>query len=236
MIRAHKCIALFTLLIVILVPVLSFSSCDKEIPDREYSEAEVLSAASSLLEKTEMLNVVIYGKGIGTNGSTNNQVGAYAEADFLHLQTLGFSTISELEAKIRETYTASHADYIISTVLSPIMIDGVMVSNTRYYQKYEDEVNKTNPICIMVHREYEYVFTDSIVYDYSTLKVKDVEGNTLMISVMATVTDGDGNSQTTELVFELIEEANGWRINTNTFRNYNAYLDEYENLKDKPIK
>ena len=236
MIRAHKCIALFTLLIVILVPVLSFTSCKDEVKDRDYNEAEVLSAASSLLEKTEMLNVVIFGKGIGTSGSNGNTVGAYAEADFLHLQTLGFSTISELEIKIRETYTDSHADYIISTVLSPIMIDGVMVSNSRYYQRYEDEVNKTNPICIMVHREYEYVFTDSIVYDYSTLKVKDVEGNTLHISVMATVTNGDGDTQTTELVFELIEEVKGWRINTNTFRNYNAYLDEYENLKDQPIK
>ena len=236
MIKARKCIVLFTLMLAITVPVLNFTSCEKEIPDREYNEAEVISAASNLLDKTEMLNVVIFGKGIGTGGSTSNQQGAYREADFLHLQKLGFSTISELEAKIRETYTVSHADYIMSTVLSPIMIDGVMVSNARYYQKYEDEINKTNPICIMVHSEYEYVFTDSIAYDYSTLKVKDVEGNTLIISVMATVTDGDGNSQTTELVFELIEEANGWRINTNTFRNYNKYLDEYEDLKDKPIK
>lgn len=236
MIKVRKSIALFTLILAILVPVLSFTSCDKEIPDREYDEAEVISAASALLEKTEMLNVVIFGKGIGTGGSTSNQQGAYAEADFLHLQRLGFGTVSELEAKIREVYTVSHADYIVSTVLSPIMVDGVMVSNSRYYQKYEDEVNKINPICIMVHKEYEYVFTDSISYDYSTVRVKDVEGNTLMISVMATVSDSEGNSQTTELVFELIEESNGWRINTNTFRNYNEYLDKYEDLKDKPIK
>ena len=236
MISIRKCIVLFTLILAMLVPVLSFTSCKDKVKDRDYNEAEVLSAASTLLEKTEMLNVVIFGKGIGDNGSNGNTMGAYAEADFLHLQKLGFSTISELEIKIRETYTKSHADYIISTVLSPIMVDGVMVSNTRYYQKYEDEVNKTNPICIMVHREYEYIFTDSIEYDYSTLKVKDVEGNTLLISVMATVTNSDGDRQTTELVFELIEESNGWRINTNTFRNYNKYLDEYENLKDQPIK
>ena len=236
MISIRKCIVLFTLILAMLVPVLSFTSCKDKVKDRDYNEAEVLSAASTLLEKTEMLNVVIFGKGIGDNGSNGNTMGAYAEADFLHLQKLGFSTISELEIKIRETYTKSHADYIISTVLSPIMVDGVMVSNTRYYQKYEDEVNKTNPICILVHREYEYIFTDSIEYDYSTLKVKDVEGNTLLISVMATVTNSDGDRQTTELVFELIEESNGWRINTNTFRNYNKYLDEYENLKDQPIK
>ena len=236
MINIRKCIVLFTLILAMLIPVLSFTSCKDKVKDRDYNEAEVLSAASTLLEKTEMLNVVIFGKGIGDNGSNGNTMGAYAEADFLHLQKLGFSTISELEIKIRETYTKSHADYIISTVLSPIMVDGVMVSNTRYYQKYEDEVNKTNPICIMVHREYEYIFTDSIEYDYSTLKVKDVEGNTLLISVMATVTNSDVDRQTTELVFELIEESNGWRINTNTFRNYNKYLDEYENLKDQPIK
>ena len=53
---------------------------------------------------------------------------------------------------------------------------------------------------------------------------------------MATVTNAEGKSQSTEIVFELIEEDNGWRINTGTFANYNAYRDRYDELKDQDIK
>ena len=228
-----KSIVLFTLIDVILVPVLSFTSCDK---NRTYDEAQVKAAAVDLLEKSKMLNYVIFGEGIPASSVGGNQEGAYAEADFMFLHSNGFSTIAELEAKIREVYTGGYSEYVINTVLSPITVDGVMISNARYYQKYSDEINKTDPICIMVNKSYNYIFTDTVEYDYSTVYVKNVAKSVLYVSVMATVTNKDGQSQTTELVFELIEEDGGWRINTNTFMNYNAYLDEYESIKDKPIK
>ena len=97
-------------------------------------------------------------------------------------------------------------------------------------------VNKIDPVCIMVHTQYDYIFTDKVVYDYETVRVKDVKRKTLFISVMATVTNKEGQSQSTEVVFELIEESDGWRINTGTFVNYNAYRDRYEELKDQDLK
>lgn len=227
--RMLKRILYFTLIIATLVPVLTFTSCD-----RKYDEAEVITAATDLLKKSEMLNLVLFGKGIAASGQ--HQSGAYREADFLHLNSLGFTTVAGLEEKIREVFTTDYSEYAISTVLSPIRIDGAMVSNTRYYQLYADEINKVDPVCIMVHTEYDYIFTDTVVYDYSTVKVKDVKKKTLFISVMATVTNAEGKSQSTEIVFELIEEDNGWRINTGTFANYNAYRDRYDELKDQDIK
>lgn len=224
-----KCILYFTLILATVVPVLNFTSCN-----RKYDEGEVIAAATDLLKKSEVLNVVLFGEGISPGGS--NQSGAYREADFLHLNKLGFTTISELEAMIRETFTAEYSDYVVSTVLSPIKVDGVMYSNTRYYQLYADEMTKTDPVCIMVHTEYEYIFTDTVVYDYSTIKVNGVKKKTLYISVMANVTNKNGDSQDVEVEFELIEQNNGWRINTGTFVNYNAYRDKYNDLKDQDIK
>lgn len=225
-----KRILCFTLILATVVPVLTFTSCN-----RKYDEAEVIPAATELLKKSEVLNVVLFGEGIATAGG-GAQSGAYKEADFLHLNKLGFTTVSELEAMVRETFTAEYSSYVVSTILKPITVDGVMYSNSRYYQLYADEVNKIDPVCIMVHTEYEYIFTDKVSYDYSTLKVKDVKKKTLFMSVMATVTNRSGESQSTEVVFELIEENNGWRINTGTFVNYNAYRDKYDELKDQDIK
>ena len=91
-------------------------------------------------------------------------------------------------------------------------------------------MNKTDPVCIMVHTQYNYLFTDTVEYDYSTVNVVGVKKKTLYVSVMAKVTNRDGESQQTEVVFELIEEGAGWRINTNTFVNYNAYRDKYDDL------
>lgn len=225
-----KRILYFTLIIATVVPVLNLTSCD-----RKYDEAEVISAATELLQKSEMLNVVLFGEGIATT-STGAQSGAYKEADFLHLNKLGFTTVKELEALVRGTFTVGYSDYAIKTVLSPITFGGVMYSNTRYYQLYADEINKIDPVCIMVHSEYDYIFKDTVIYDYSSIRVKDVKKKTLFISVNATVTNKNGESQDTEVVFELIEESDGWRINTSTFVNYNAYRDRYDDLKDQDIK
>ncbi|MBQ2794006.1 MAG: hypothetical protein IKL79_02185 [Clostridia bacterium] len=224
-----KYILYFTLITATAVPVLTFTSCD-----RKYDEGEVITAATELLKKSETLNVILFGEGLATGGT--NQSGAYKEADFYQLNSLGFTTVVELEGKIREVFTVEYSDYAISTVLSPIQIDGAMVSNSRYYQLYADEVNKIDPVCIMVHTQYDYIFTDKVVYDYETVRVKDVKRKTLFISVMATVTNKEGQSQSTEVVFELIEESDGWRINTGTFVNYNAYRDRYEELKDQDLK
>ena len=229
--RILKCILYFTLIVAMLVPVLNLTSCD-----RKYDEAEVRAAAEELLKESLTLNSVLYGPGIGTRDG-GHQNGAYYEADFIHLVELGFTTVAELEDMIDETFSVEYARLIKSTVLSPISVDGVAYSSTRYYQYYADEIDKTDPVCIMVYRNYDYIFKDTVEYDYETIRVNDVKKQTLYISVDATVTDREsGKSQTRELVFELIEESSGWRINSPTYLNYNEYADRYDDMKDQNIK
>ncbi len=225
-----KKILYLVLVLSILISTLGFTSCN-----RKYDENEVISAAEALLKESEILNFVLFGKGIDCVYS-NHQNGAYYESNSLHLRELGFSTIDELRVLIGKTFTEEYAENINSTVLSPIISDGINYSMTRYYQLYDDPVSKTDPICIMVYKDYNYLFRDSVEYKLDTIKVEGVKKQTLFLSVMATVTNDKGESQERKIEFELIEESEGWRINTPTYANYNSHIDEYDNLKDQEIK
>lgn len=225
-----KKILYLVLVLSILISTLSITSCN-----RKYDENEVVTAATELLKESEMLNFVLFGKGIDCVYS-NHQNGAYYESNSLHLRELGFSTIDELRVLIGKTFTEEYAENINSTVLSPIISDGVNYSMTRYYQLYDDPVSKTDPVCIMVYKDYDYLFRDSVEYKLDTVRVEGVKKQTLYLSVEATVTNGKGESQVRKIEFELIEESDGWRINSPTYANYNSHIDEYDNLKDQEIK
>ena len=107
-----KSILYFTLILSILASVLNLSACD-----RKYDEAEVKAASAELLRKSTTLNDVLYGSGIATVSGSNTN-GAYYEADFLHLHSLGFSTIEELKKMVRDTFTADR-DSLVHSAISP---------------------------------------------------------------------------------------------------------------------
>ncbi len=222
-----KCILLFTIITLIGVSVLNFTSCD-----RKYDEQEVLTAADELLRRSEELNVVLWGKGLNYS-VTQNMTGAYYEADYLDAQKYGFSTLEDMYTAIDATFTVGYAASIYSTVFSPINDGSSTFSLARYYQLWGDTMTKTDPVCIMVYSEYDYLFHDTVEYDYSTLRVSDVEKKTVFVTVSATVTNAEGDSQSVDIEFGMIEEENGWRIDSPTYVNYNSYRDQYEDLLDK---
>ena len=187
--------------------------------DRDYDEQEVLFAASDLLSKAETLNQIYYGNGISytTTGSSD---GYYYQADNMHLSSLGFDTVDGLKRITEQTFTQDYSSEIYSIFLSPITDGEYILGMARYYQLYEDQINKRDPICIMVYSKYSPILKDRISYDYSSLRVSGVEKETVFITVTATVTNSEGKSQTRDIEFGLIEEAGGWRINSPTFANY----------------
>ncbi len=206
--RVLKCILLFTLVLCTMASVLTFTSCD-----RDYDEAEVLSEAKSLLMKAEVLNEVYWGDGIDyiTGGFTD---GIYKQASDIHLASLGFTTIAELKALTEATYSSSYVHTIYTTKLDEAPLGFVL-----YIQKWDDEIEKTIPACIMVNTEMVRV-ADDVSYDYTTLRVEDVEDEIVTVLVDATVTNLDGESQVRTLRVQLVEESDGWRINSPTFAKY----------------
>lgn len=193
--------------------------------DRKYDEAEVKAAAEELIKTSEVLNEVFWGRGIDYIEDANTGNGYYREASYSALKKLGFSTISELEKMTRATFSESYADSALSTTVSSISDeDGVQIL-ARYYQKYTDETY-TEPQCIMVYTVAVPLLLDKVEYDYSSLRVTHSKKETVYVEIDCKVTTNEGKSQTKTIEIGLVEEEDGWRIDTPTYATYN--LDYYE--------
>ena len=221
------------LLIIIVILTLSFTvSCSK---NREYDEAEVMAAAKDLLKKSEKLNYIYYGYGIEYEMNESEANGAYYRADSLSLERLGIQTVDDMKKLTDETYTVSLASSIISTKLNGGSLDedSSLMNYARYYQK-TNALDGSNE-CIMVYKLAEIYLTDETEYLYDTLKVVGSEIDEVLIEIDVKVTNPEGEEQIQTLKFTLLEESNGWRINSPT---YVKFVDReyYEDLQNKNKK
>jgi hypothetical protein len=84
----------------------------------------------------------------------------------------------------------------------------------------------------MVYSEAIVLLDDTVVYNYDTMRVTGSKRESVFVSIDVTVTSPEGEVQTNTLSIGLIEEKDGWRINTPTYSSYNKYKDK-ENNTDK---
>ena len=82
----------------------------------------------------------------------------------------------------------------------------------------------------MVYKNAIVYLTDTVLYDYSSLRVSRVKGDEVFVSISVTVSTDDGKVQTKDIEISLLEEESGWRINSPT---YARYFDrqQYEDLQ-----
>jgi hypothetical protein len=208
--------------LLIFVMCASFTSCEN---DRDYDEAEVLSNAALLIEKSYKLNELFYGKGLkyGDVG-----VGIYKRAEKESLDSYGISTIEDMKNMAREIFSDSYCNAIFSSdVFSSLKIDNVVKSYARYY---EDKDNEKNPV-IMVRSNYEPLLNCTYVYS-SAMEVVDVEGEIIVINTLVTATNKEGSVKNINVKLRMIEEDDGWRFTGPTYVVYNEYADLYEDLKN----
>ena len=211
-------------LILLLVTTFSLlTSCTK---NRKYDEEEVKAAARELIKKSENLNEIFWGEGLDYTDDKNNANGYYYEASFSSLQKYGFSTIKELEDMTRATFSNEYSNIILSTTVSSIVDEDGLQILARYYQKYED-LEGTVPQCIMVYSIANVLLRDKVEYDYESIEVTGSKKETVYVNINCTVTTNDGKKQDKVLNIGLIEEANGWRLDTPTYATYNReYYDK----------
>lgn len=194
--------------------------------DREYNEEEVEAAAKDLIEKSLPLNTIYWGEGIPY---IPGNVSAYCEADFIGLSKYGFSTVDELKDMTRKVFTKDYCEYIFSTAFSSVNDGEEIQFYARYYQKYEDP-EQTIPVNIMVYSKFENMLPDKIEYLYDTLTATHSEDEVVYVKVNVKVMKDEENIQIREKVIGLIEEEDGWRIDTATYIRYNDKKEEYEDL------
>ena len=202
--------------LLLVFTILTLISCDK---NREYDEGEVKAAAQELIEKSESVNLVFYGTGIAYDDDKNNSSGYYYPASEAHLNELGFKTISELKAKTKEVYTKALCEIIFSTRLTSVSDGGYVISLARYYEKEVDGY----PI-IMVYTAAEPQYTNSIVYLYDTLRVEGSKGELIYVTIDLLLTSTEGKEQTVNARLALLEESDGYRLDTLSFAVYNPEI------------
>lgn len=213
-------------IILCLILMLSFAvSCKKEPadttpPPREYVESEVLAEAGSLLSECGRINSILWGVGIPVLESEEAlKKGNYIEADAEWIQNEDIRTLDDLRSLCQKVYAKEICEMVERTVFSPVK-DGEdnVIALVRYYDYTEDEKSY-----LMVNTKSTVYFERDAEYLIDTLKIKEVKGEKIYLTVDVLVY-GEGNqSQTRTLTFSVLEEESGWRLSTPT---YMAYIPE----------
>lgn len=224
--RLKRFVSLVLALTLLFTSVSLLTSCKEK--NREYNKEEVEAALVSLLPQCEILNTVYYGDGIRYI-SSQNENGAYKEADFIHLSELGFNTIDELKVLTRKVYSEKLSEEIFKNKFNTAATEDNPELG-RYYQKYSEDLSP-EPVCIMVNTTSEAIFDDKMTFDYTSVKAIESKGQLVYLDIDVRVEGDEGESQTQTLRIALFEESYGWRIASHTtFTNYNPYKDRYEDL------
>ena len=208
-----KKILLLILTIALVFGALSLTSCD-----RDYDEAEVKKAAKKLIADSAVLNEIFWGDGLPYIDDKNTSEGAYYMAFEAYHYQLGFKTIDELKSMAAKTFSKGFCRSINSTMFAAID-DGTETVISRYYQKVS-AADGITPEYIMVNSTWEQELYGEVSYDYDSLKVIGSEDDTVYVTLNATVTLDDLEPQTRELRIALVEEDDGWRIDSPTYLNY----------------
>ena len=151
-------------------------------------------------------------------------------ADYYETARLGINDLDDLKEMTRAVFSASLSSSMINASTSSIYEGEQLLLYSRYYQKYDPLTNE--PIDIMVYSKFNPFLTDDVVYDYDSIADVGSKGEVVYVTINAVATNKDGESQTNVLKIGLIEEKDGWRLDTPT---YTSYIDReaYEDLKNK---
>lgn len=180
-------------------------SCGEK--NRSYDEAEVKAAAESLILKSEQINDICWGSGIPYYDDDNYANGQYYPADPVYLNKLGVSTVDEILELVVSIFSEGYSASIYGSTFSSMTGENGMVGYTRYYQGID---------CIMVYTKYKPILCDDVEYITSDIEVIGSKGEVVTVRLPIKVTR-DGTTQEKTIDVSLIEEENGWRIDSPTY-------------------
>lgn len=208
------------LLLVALIVWIIVASIKKsnEIPDREYDAAEVEAAARVLLEESKLLNYIYWGKGIPYVSDESLSSGSYYAADETYLAEIGISTIQDLRDKTSKVFSDEMCEWIYSTVLSSVYGDASVAGLSRYEQVWGGK-NNDEPEYIRVYSEADYWLVDEVEYHPSVEALRS-KGEKVYVNVLVTVTSPEGKVMNQNLEIALVEEDDGWRLDSPTYARY----------------
>lgn len=194
-------------LILLSVSVFSLFACAGG--NRSYDEAEVLSEAERLIKESAVLNEVFWGEGLEYE-EEDDSIKVYFPATRAALSRLGVENVEDMLEKTLSVFSREYSESIYLSVFSGTSGGAGTAVYARYYQDNDK---------VMVYSRYNRLLTDEVEYLYDTLSVVGSKGEVVTVKISVKVTR-DGSSQTKEKEIGLIEEADGWKIDTPTFATY----------------
>ena len=191
-----------------------------EVSNREYDEAEVSLAAKALLEKSILINEIFWYDGIPTTDNTEGiTLKSYKRADKDYLESKGITVFEDIKNLTRGVFSESKSEDVFRLFLAGSN-DSSFTGVSYYIPEYliNTETGEREEVGILVSEKRA---EDKLVkigekteYDYSSIKVICSEGQRVKIEVICTVTTSDGKTQTTKENMYLIEESDGWKLDS----------------------
>ena len=214
----------FLALVLSLIFICSLISCSEEKYNREYDAEKVEAIANELIAKSIVLNDILYGKGIGYKEDDSTEI--YKVADEKSLEKLGIEHLSDVEPRLRSVFSKAYVDTVYSSdIFTPLVEDDITKSYARYFED-EDKDGKTT---IYVNKYYSFALKNK--YEYiGDVKAVRSEGDYVIVSATVRATREGGISKDFKLEIKLIEESEGWRLASPTYKVYNEYTDIYEDM------
>lgn len=215
--------------IIIWVIVANTDNDEATEKNREYNESEVKAAAQQLLEKSVLLNEIYWARGIPlAEEQDGTDTSNYKKADKAYLESKGIYLLSDLKDLTRGVFSDTECESLFSMFLSGVS-DGEYKGAAHYIPEYTEEDAEGNReeigILVLKTRSDDVLVKEDEVtsFDYDSVKVIESVGERVKIEVTCTVTCDDGRTQTRTKTVYLIEENDGWRLDS---QSKIAYLTE----------
>lgn len=158
-------------------------------------DSEAKAIVKELVEKSTVVNEVLYGKGMDYEKSLD---GKYQTMYSRVTDDAPFKTRKALEKEIKSIFTASYANSLLNHAFT--LTVGIY-GNSSYprYQEGSDEV-------LTVMRDYEA--REITVYNFDTIVIEKATKNKIVATIMSTENE--------KVYVYLINELDGWRLDSAT--------------------
>lgn len=196
----------------------------------EPEDAFLLTRVRELLPEAVRMDALLYIDGVPTVGAASEY--GYLQADAEALAALGFSSVADIKAKLREIWTEN---YCVRQETSAIFsaVSGAVGSQS--YAYLIDETTKDGAfVGVKVLAAGLPLPMDRVTYDMDSLAVTWKSRKSAKFSITATVTNADGETQTRTGSLTLSEDTDGvWRLDAGTTMKFR--YDSYDKIGQVPV-
>lgn len=209
---------LLTVILSVAVLLLSFTACGEEHSEEE--RAALVARAAELLPEAVRLDDLLYVTGVPLKAGESTTTG-YAYADMEALAALGFSSVADIRAKMREIWTERYVSSVErSAIFSSVAAEGQMASYAYVTDVYDKGTDTYLGVRVRTPRD-EVLHMDASDYDLSTITYVSGLKKSVTLSVTVRVTNADGEVQEKQREIRLALSEDGvWRLDSGTYNKF----------------